>query len=348
MAEAGTVVERSVAEMVARADVPERTNTVVTQENMNAWVDEKLGIKPAAPRPGEDGVVGGNGEDTVAGATAEGAPPAAPSGKPAEPQEGDVDGSKVYFKGKWVPKHDFDYRLHVKTQERTKELEDARKGAEAKARTEREAREVAERQASELRAKYEPPRTDELGPEPQPDQFANPTEYGKALKDWTAEATRREEGAKRQQEETAKAWNARKAAARKEIEDFDAVIDASKDVLLSRPLTEAVLDSEVGPKILHKLAKEPELADALNKMPPGRMLREFGRIEAELSKGAEKAAATPEKPSTPIAEVSRAPAPISPIRGTAAGVVTLKGSDDVPSNWSYEDWKAARQAGKIK
>jgi hypothetical protein len=336
----------AVAEVPATTQPPARTNTVVTQENMHEWVDQQLGLTPGD----KDGVDGGQSTDTIKGASGDevtAAQKELDALKPA-PKEGDKEGSKVYFNGKWVDKHNFDYRLHVKTQEKTKEIEDAKTATEARLKSERDRAEAAIREAAELRAKYEPAKTDELGPEPQPEQFANPTEYGKALKDWTADATRREEAQKVRQAEHSKAWNQRTEEARKEIADFDAVIKEGANILLSPPVTEAVLDSEVGPKILHHLAKNPEVADALNKMPAGRAQREIGKLEASFVADKSKpAAADPAKPAATVAEVSRAPAPISPIKG-GAGVVTLKGSDPVPSNWTYEDYKAARASGKIK
>lgn len=331
-------VTTSVAEIEARNEAAPRMNTVVTQENMNEWVNEQMGRKPAVE-------TGGNGEDTLPGAAAADAP-----AKVEEPKEGDTQGAKVFFRGKWVPKHDFDYRLHVKTEEKTKAEQDARQDAETKLKAERTRADNATREATELRAKYEPPKPDELGPEPRVEQFANPAEWGKALKEWQADATRREEGAKVRQAERTATWNKAMEAARKEIADFDAVINEGAAILLSKPVTEAVTDTDAGPRILHHLAKNPDVADALNKMPVGRMLREIGKLEASFAKGAEKPPAVelPAKPAATVAEVSRAPAPITPIRGAAAGVVTLKGSDDVPSNWTFEDWKAAYVAGKIK
>ncbi len=79
-----------------------------------------------------------------------------------------------------------------KIERRFSELTEARKAAEAKATQEREARESAEKERDELRLKLNPPPPEDLGPEPKPDQFSDTSEYAKALKDWTAETTRRD------------------------------------------------------------------------------------------------------------------------------------------------------------
>jgi hypothetical protein len=47
------------------------------------------------------------------------------------------------------------------------------------------------------------------------------------------------------------------------------------------------------------------------------------------------------------AEISKAPAPITPAQGRMHRWC-LTGNDDVPKNMTYEDWKALRKAGKIK
>jgi hypothetical protein len=68
-------------------------------------------------------------------------------------------------------------------------------------------------------------------------------------------------------------------------------------------------------------------------------LREIGKLEASFEKQ------EPEKKT--VAMKTRAPAPINPIKGGGSAV-------DVPMNsagefhGSYQAWKAARQAGKIR
>src|SRR5204863_5662768 len=76
--------------------------TVVTQENFNAYVDQQLGVKPE-PDP-----------EVVAAEELKEIETKQAEVKAAEtaPKEGDTDGSKVFFNGRWVPKHDFGYRVH--------------------------------------------------------------------------------------------------------------------------------------------------------------------------------------------------------------------------------------------
>jgi hypothetical protein len=131
--------------------------------------------------------------------------------------------------------------------------------------------------------------------------------------------------------------------------DYDDTIKNS-DVKVSDQVRDAILDSDVGPQILYHIAKNRDVAVKIGEMTVTRALKEIGRLEAQLggdNKGGEKKEAK-ETPKTALAEISKAPAPISPLKGAGAPVVQLSGSDEVPKNMTYEDWKALRKAGKIK
>lgn len=337
------------AATVTTEQKPRSDVVLVTPENFNAFVDEKL-AKPDEPVIENENE---SPEDVAARELAEVEVAAkAKTDAEAQPKEGDIDGSKVFFKGKWVAKHDFGYRLHVKTEEATKEAQEKITAAETRAKTEREAREKAERTAAELKAKYEPPKSDDIGPEPLPSQFTNVEEYAKAIKEWTADATRvedakvrREETAKSERERTVKAWNEREAAIVTEIPDYQAIVSVS-EVRVSNELRDAIMESDVGPKLRYHLATHPEVAESLAAMTVGRMLREVGKLELSLGsadKPQTKSATEPVK----VAEISKAPAPITPLSGGGAAVTRLSGSDEVPKNMSYDQWKKLRQAGKI-
>lgn len=311
---------------------------VVTQENFKDYVDEKL------PKPAEEE----ENPDPEAVAAAEHAKAEAEKNAP---KEGDTDGSKVYFKGKWVNKHDFSYRLHVQTEAKTKEAEAKVTAAEAKIKEQTEAREAAEKREAELKARYEPPKGD-LGPEPDPAQFTDVKEYSKAIKEWQAEKTEREFSERQTKEFQAtekarveKSWNDRQAAAKTAIPDYAEKI-AGSDVKISDQLRDAIIESEVGPEILYHLATNKDVADALGKLTVGRMLREIGKLEAQLG-GQAKPAAKSEPAVEPV-EVSQAPAPITPLRGVNAPVGVLHGHDEVPKNMTYDQWKKKWNKGEIK
>lgn len=246
-----------------------------------------------------------------------------------------------------------EHKKNPRLQKRFSELTEARKKAEALAeqtaatlKAEREAREVAERRAQELTQKYEPPKT-EPDPEPQLSQFNDVNEYSKALKEWSADKALRDKAAEeaqaRETEENAKrvkAWQERQTEARKTLTDYDAKIAAS-NVKVSNPLRDAIVESDVGPQLLYHLAENPDVAERLNKLSNASALRELGKLEAKLG-GGEPVKAEVQKHTTPVAEISKAPAPITPLKGSSA-IDTVD-----TSKLSYQDWKKRRMAGKIK
>lgn len=342
---AETVKEVAAVEKPAVGSIEGRPGvTVVTPENFKEYVNEKLGVEPeeAEPNPDPEAVAA---EELKAIETDKAAKEAEAKG----PKEGDVDGTKVFFKGKWVGKHDFNYRLHVQTEAKTKEAEAKVAEAASKAKLAEELRVAAEKREADLKAKYEPPKGD-LGPEPEPAQFTDLVQYAKAIKEWVAEKTTREVEDKQSKEkqdaaraETMKAWTERQAAARLELPDYTQKIDAA-DVRVSDQMREAIVESEVGPKILYHLAEHPEVAEAMSRLTVGRMLREFGKLEATLGGQAKPGA----KSEAPVVEISKAPEPITPLKAVNAPAGVLHGHDEVPKGMTYDVWKKKWDAGQIK
>lgn len=103
-------------------------------------------------------------------------------------------------------------------------------------------------------------------------------------------------------------WQARVDETAEGIDDFDTVIDANKDVPVSAPMRDFMLDSPVGPRMLYELAKDTDLAEEINGLPPLRALAAMGRLEARLSAATEQPKPKP-KP--------RLPKPPSPVGGGA-------------------------------
>lgn len=349
----------TVTDTKARPDIQ-----VVTAENFQEYVNAELGelqaiAAPAVPAPGEPDIdpdapkESEDGQPTAATETKTDGEPAPTTETKAEPKEGDIDGSKVYFEGKWVHKHDFKYRVHVKAQEKVAEAAEKATKAADDAKAAKAQRDAAERTAAELKAKYEPPVPDEVGPEPHPGQFSDVEEYGKALKDWTADNTRREDAkaaqaAKRDadQKQVVDNFMKRQTDFKTAQPDYEEVLGAS-EVKVSDQMREAIVDSDVGPQILYHLAKNPEVAEKLGKMTVSGMLREVGKLEAKLSGGAASPTAKSEPKAATVAEISKAPAPISPLKG-GGGVPSVKLDAEGNFYGSYEEYKAMRKSGKIK
>ncbi len=298
---------------------------VVTQENFNEYVGKQL-AKP------DEVVIEDDAND--------------PDGA-AKKELAEIEAKKAAAKGK--------------IRERFSELTGARKAAEAKAAAETTARIAAEQRAEEvaaeaaaLKAKYEPPKSDELGPEPQPEQFTDPREFAKALKDWTAQLTLSNEAkkaaetrAKEEGEAVAKKWGERVADAKTRLPDYAERMEAAASVKISDQAREAILRLDVGPEILYHLAdpEHPERAPDLTKLSVQDMYIELGRLAAQFSGTLKK---SPAAAAAQAATLSKAPPPISPLNGGGSAVVRLTGSDEVPKNLSYDSWKKLRLAGKIQ
>lgn len=304
---------------------------VLTSENSAAFYEKKMGIEPE-PAPAKDAEVVVESAD----------PDATPAEKEAVQQQAEPD-----------PKE-----KKQAVNQRFSELSKARDEAKAQAETDRRARELAEKRVQELEAKLAPPaqaETGDPGPEPQRTQFTDPFEYAKALAQYSAEKALHERDLKDEQDRVAaeqakvqKTFIDRQTALKAERPDYESVIAAST-VMVSEEIRVAILDSNVGPQLLLYLAENPTVAQELNAMKMGPALRKFGKIEASL----EKAKAAPAKgaeavePVAAATEISRAPAPISPLRGASAPVGSSVDSDGV-FHGTYAEWKAQRKAGKIK
>jgi hypothetical protein len=143
-----------------------------------------------------------------------------------------------------------------------------------------------------------------------------------------------------EQEARFKAWADRVNAAKNDLPDFDDMVQSS-DVRVSDPIRDAIIESEHGPKILYYLAENSEFAKKLGNMSVVSAVREIGKIEARFEKGDAK----PDVKA--VVGKSKAPAPITPLRGA---VNTVDAGLDADGNFhgTYQQWKAARAAKKIR
>jgi hypothetical protein len=328
------VLETQVAPVLPIGAVKDKPGVIlVTTENFGAYADQELGITRA-----EDGDDADNDPEAEAAKEAETleaqrkAALAKETEKENAPREGDVNGAEVFFEGRWVNKHNFKYRVHLKSEETRKELQKAIDKAAEDAKVSREAAEAAKTEAAALKAKYEPPKSEKLGPKPLPQQFADVAEYGAALESWTADKTRADDAEKQAQvsakaeaDRTVKAWNDRLAAFKAETPDFDEKLKETK-VTASEQLQQAIIESEAGPQIFYHLLDNPDEAEAIGKMTVAQMLRAVGRLEVTLgggiggTDGAKQTKAAPVAAVTkkPVIEVSKASAPIIPLKGAHA------------------------------
>jgi hypothetical protein len=300
-------------------------SNLVTSENLAEFTAQKLGL--ADPEPVE--AVDSAEESTT------------------EPQVVEEQSESVEPESEAPPPQE-ERKQNPKIERRFSEITKQREAAREEARREREAREALESRLKELEAKVAPPKAEtvEAEPEPKPEQFSDAFEYAKALAEYTADkklAERdRQEAERKASEERQRAieaWANRVNAAKAEMPDFEDMVRSS-DVTISDHVRDAIMESDVGPKILYHLAENNDFAKKLQGMSVVSALREIGKLEARFEKQAEP------QPKVAVAK-SKAPAPISPIRATSNGKDVAVDSDG-NYHGSYQAWKAARMAGRIR
>jgi hypothetical protein len=152
--------------------------------------------------------------------------------------------------------------------------------------------------------------------EPRIDNFDNFDQYVAAKAEYIAKKqieSTLSEREKRQQAEreatertkTVDSWNKRIAAATAEMPDFEEVL-ASSDVPMTPPMQQAIMESDIGPKLAYYLANNPEEAEKIAGMSPIGAIRTLGRIEERLATA------------KPAVKTTDAPPPIKPIGASAA------------------------------
>jgi len=234
-------------------------------------------------------------------------------------------------------------KLEKRFSEITKQREEARKEAQ----NERQARLELEQRLAALEQNRQPQQQAvSIDQEPQPSQFSDAFEYAKALAEYSTEkalaerdrqiAQAREQEA---QQKIIQSWAQKVQEAKAEMPDFDDMV-ASSDVVVNNAVRDAILESDVGPKILYHLAENNDLAKKIAGLSPNAALREIGKLEAKFE-------AKPEAEKIAPVVRSKAPTPIQPIRG-GQGKADVPISANGEFHGSYQAWKAARKSGKIR
>lgn len=296
------------------------TATVVTSENLAEFNAQRMGLSAPAEASTEEPVVEAT-EDSA-----------------EEPNEAETQEEQTE-----KPEKKANPKVEKRFSELTKQREEARREAER----ERSAREAAEARLKELEGKATP--KEEAKPadkKPVPEQFKDAFEYAEALAEWSAEqalskrdAEEKERRAAAERQRTVDSFQERQKAVVAELPDYTEKVGNSP-VVVSDQVRDAILESDVGPKILYHLADNPDVTEKIRGMSVASALREIGRIEGRLS------SQTTSKSEKPVATPSRAAAPINPIRSTKV-TDTQMGSDG-EFHGTYAAWKEARAAGRIK
>ena len=174
--------------------------------------------------------------------------------------------------------------------------------------------------------------------EPTIDKFDNFDQYVAAKAEWIAErkinqtltAREQQQQAAREAAErtkTADSWNKRNPQATVEMPDFEEVL-ASSDVPMTQPMQQAIMESDIGPKLAYYLATNPDEATDIAGMSPIGAIRALGRLEERLSS------------QKPVVKTTSAPPPITPV-GTRA---TVKKDPNKMSDAEYAKWRKSGKA----
>lgn len=121
-----------------------------------------------------------------------------------------------------------------------------------------------------------------------------------------------------------KTFRERSQKAATEVDDFEDVLSAS-EAPMTPQMAEAIMHSELGPKLAYHLAKNPEEAERIAALPAARQATEIGRLETKI-----ESAPPPKKP-------SNAPAPIAPVGGKDIKADAEPDASKNPKEWV--DWR---------
>ena len=308
-----------------------QASNVVTSENLTEWTMNRLGLA------GED--------DSVEAEAVEETPVSEPTEDDEQSEHDQEPEGKATEERKQNPK--LEKRFSELTKARKQAEENAAKAQAEKEQLEARLREYEDRQPQQPKADESP-----IGREPRADQFDDAFEYAKALAEWSAEKAlydRDQQEANRRIEEQRskllKTWAEKLEKAKPNLADFDEIVN-STSVVVSDEVRDAIIESDVGPEILYHLAGlDGEEAEKFQAMPVAKALREIGKLEARFEK--QEAAEETAVRSKPVVQKSKAPAPLSPIKATGSAMDTPIGSDG-EFHGSFQAWKAARKAGKIR
>ncbi len=121
-------------------------------------------------------------------------------------------------------------------------------------------------------------------------------------------------------------------AARVKYPDFAEVLHGVSHIPVPDALQDALLTSEHGPEIMYQLASNPAELARISALPPNRVEREIGRLEA-------KAASSTSPPKTQPKSAARPPAPPTSVSGNSTKTRNL---DDLP----LSEYKKAFRSGR--
>jgi len=235
-------------------------------------------------------------------------------------------------------------KANPKLERRFSELTKQREQAKQEAEAERQARQALEARLKALEQQAAPQRPS-VDNEPQPGQFQDAFEYAKALAEFSTEKALRERDqqeanrkANEERQKVIQSWTEKLDKVKAELPDYDDMVSTA-NVVVSDEIRDSILESDVGPRILYHLAEDLEYAQKLAAMPTRKALVELGKLEKLYERK------EPEKDT--VVKTSKAPAPVRGLK-PSGGVADIPINSSGEFHGTYQAWKEARRAGKIR
>lgn len=169
---------------------------------------------------------------------------------------------------------------------------------------------------------------------PTPENFVTYEDYVEALTDWKVEERLQKRDSATKQETLRESYDRQIAEAQKAYPDFDEAIAEYDFHLMPRHAQEALLHSEMGAHIAYHIANNPNIGDELSRMTPVQAAMRIGELGLQLKSQSSKGKAA--------VKVTKAPPPITPLKGAAPSQRTLQ---DYVDAGDHEGYAAARRAG---
>lgn len=192
----------------------------------------------------------------------------------------------------------------------------------------RTARIAAER---DFLARQNQPQRQEQPTAPQREGFASYEEFLQAQARHEAKEAARGEVERAQKAEreraandaVAREWNEKIEAAKKDLPDFDQVVEDAADMPLTQAMAQALRESDRGAHLIHYLATHADEAERISKLTPARQMAAIVALEEKVAK--------------PSRKPSSAPAPLNPV-GTSESGGDVSTTDPRSDRLSTAEW----------
>lgn len=201
---------------------------------------------------------------------------------------------------------------------------------------ETEAAELRSRLESLERGKETPAKVSDPT-EPRAENYKTLDEWHDARFEWKKQQEARQQEQSANEEQTRETWdahNSRLSEARARYDDFDEVAESAAKMSIPQSAALAIIEQDNSADVVYFLAKNPEEAQKISEMSPMKQIAAIARISDKLSSKKEE---PPKQRPT-----SSAPVPIKPV-GSASSGTTVD-----PGSMSYQDYKAARNSGRLR